>query len=283
MAQLLTVAALALVGPARAFDIYVKAPDASSQKLGLAADGSKSLPFASVLAARDAMRAGLGNGEPRTVHVEGTHYLATPFVLDERDAATPEAPVTWRSGNTADPAKLSGGKAVPVAAFAPATVPSGAKGVMKANLFTTLGLNSSEMGGMSHPYPFADMELFVDGQPMTRARSPNIVQDGSSHGHWMWAGYSNVTDVQDMSFNFADEEMAKLWAPATASGLWLHGFFKFDWRDTFIKIDSITPNASKPGAFSVKRSPLTPPQYPFTDGCRFYAVAALELLDVPGE
>jgi hypothetical protein len=33
----------------------------------------------------------------------------------------------------------------------------------------------------------------------------------------------------------------------------------------------------------VTRNKATKPQYPFTKGCRFYAVAALELLDAPGE
>ena len=74
----------------------------------------------------------------------------------------------------------------------------------------------------------------------------------------------------------------------------LHGFFKFDWRDTFIKIDSIVPTAASgggggdggsdgDGGFTVTRDAATPSQYPFTKGFRFYAVAALELLDVPGE
>ena len=36
-------------------------------------------------------------------------------------------------------------------------------------------------------------------------------------------------------------------------------------------------------SFTVTRDAATPPQYPYTAGCRFYAVAALELLDMPGE
>ena len=53
----------------------------------------------------------------------------------------------------------------------------------------------------------------------------------------MWSGYENVTTVDAMGFEFLDSEKAELWAPAAKKGaLWLHGFFKFDWRDTFIKI-----------------------------------------------
>ena len=53
-------------------------------------------------------------------------------------------------------------------------------------------------------------------------------------------------------------------------------------RDTFIRIASLTPSASGSG-YTVTRDIATKPQYPFTKGCRFYAVAALELLDAPGE
>jgi len=84
-----------------------------------------------------------------------------------------------------------------------------------------------------------------------------------------------------MGFEFLDTEKAEMWAPAAAAGkLWLHGFFKFDWRDTFIKIDSIKPSGK---GYLVTRDAKTPPCYGFVTGCRFYAVGALELLDVPGE
>lgn len=215
---------------AEALEIFVSAPTGggvspSAMESWAVADGTESRPFRSVHAARDAMRAGLGQGQARTVQIEGAHFLERPLVLDPRDAGTHDAPVTWQSRWKDTPARLTGGKQVPTSAFAPATVPSGAQGVMKANLFTALGLTSADLGGMANPYPFADMELYVDGQPMTRARSPNIIQDGTSHGHWMWSGYSNVTGVTDMGFDFADSTMAKLWAPAAKSdtGLWLHG------------------------------------------------------------
>ena len=60
------------------------------------------------------------------------------------------------------------------------------------------------------------------------------------------------------------------WADLTPfslkGSLWLHGFFKFDWRDTYIKVDSITKNGK---GWSVTRDNATKPQYPFTPGCRF--------------
>ena len=37
------------------------------------------------------------------------------------------------------------------------------------------------------------------------------------------------------------------------------------------------------GAYNLTRAQDTPPQYPWVDHCRFYAVNALGLLDAPGE
>ena len=127
---------------------------------------------------------------------------------------------------------------------------------------------------------------------MVRARSPNIAPDGA----WIWAGYTNMsgptpnasyTDHSDTSFVFKDEVHAKLWrealmTPGTGE-LWLHGFFQWDWRDTFIKVDTITPLAGEwAGSFNVTRASDTPPglDSQFTKGSRFYACAALELLCV---
>jgi len=104
----------------------------------------------------------------------------------------------------------------------------------------------------------------------------------------MWRGYSNVTTVNDMGFEFLDRQMGELWAPAASRGdLWLHGFFKFDWHDSFIRVASITKNST---GYNVTRDNATKPYYlgkgvgtAFAKGCRFYAVGSLELLDVPGE
>jgi parallel beta-helix repeat protein len=76
------------------------------------------------------------------------------------------------------------------------------------------------------------------------------------------------------------ESLFVLLCPLRLLHLTLRGICRSDWRDTFIKIDSITRNTK---GYNVTRNTATKPQYPFTKGCRFYAVAALELLDAPGE
>ena len=106
-------------------------------------------------------------------------------------------------------------------------------------------------------------------------------------------------DDSTLSFTFKDANRGALWASALqeaaarneTSGLWLHGYWKFDWRDTYIKVSSISPNpvhdgsdsSGAPVAYSVTRDASTPPQYPWISGCRFYATNALSLLDQPGE
>ena len=262
--------------------------DFTQQPGATPADGSLDRPFRSVHAARDALRAGLGKGRPRTVLLHGSHHLAEPLRLDARDSGTAAAPVTWRSRWAAEPARLSGGRKLPVAGFAPVAVPSGAVGALRANL-SALGLNASVIGPGFMPgaqpgnYPVNAMELFVDGKPMLRARSPNVGPNGT----WMWGGFQNATVAgqdSNMSFTFADAALGALWAKAAATGeLWLHGYFEWDYRDDYVKIDSVVPIGGETSSYNITRNYDTVAQHPFTKGCRFYAVANLELLDQPGE
>lgn len=131
---------------------------------------------------------------------------------------------------------------------------------------------------MSNPHPNSLMELFVQGKPQTLSRDPNIASDGT----WMWAGYEHVIDSKPNGFNFTDTATAQKWLPAIGDGdgLWLHGYWKFDWRDTYVQVASITPSGS---GYFVANNPKTPPQYPFTNGCRFYAVDSIHFLDTASE
>jgi hypothetical protein len=130
-------------------------------------------------------------------------------------------------------AKLSGGVPIPPEAWRPATVPSGAAGVLAVDLFK-LGLNASSLGGMGHPYIGAKLELFLNGRSLLLARDPNV----DSGGTWQWAGYENMKVTNESAFALADAPLGSrwqaAWAGAAAAGgaegeLWLHGFWKFDW------------------------------------------------------
>ena len=132
---------------------------------------------------------------------------------------------------------------------------------------------------------------------MTLARDPNIDDDPLKT--WMWAGYENVTAVTNDTFTFTDTARAAKWRSAlandaaTGGDMWLHGYWKFDWRDTYVRVKSIEAASSSSGVqaeaeagaqqFTVTRDAKTPSQYPWVKGCRFYATNSLALLDVPGE
>ena len=83
---------------------------------------------------------------------------------------------------------------------------------------------------LANPYPKSKLELFWNGKPATLARDPNIANNGT----WLWAGYEAMKVQSNTSFTLEDARGA-LWKKAvesevkSAEGLWLHGFWKFDW------------------------------------------------------
>ena len=270
---------------------------AHSEPTRFVVDGSSNAAsgsFRTLEAARDAIRAGKGRGTPKQVFLRaGVHALTRPFELDARDAGSPGAPITYATHpddlSRGSIARVSGGVRVPPSAFQPVSVPSGASGVLTADLIP-LGLNVTSLGAMGCPYPKSKLELFYQGAPMTLARDPNVGTDPLST--WHWVGYENASRVDDLTLSFADVATAKRWSAAMSTAvqqeeedspsLWLHGYYKFDWRDTYLRVASIQRNATS-GNYTLLRDPKTSPQYPWKSGCRFYAVDNLALLDAPGE
>lgn len=251
------------------------------------ADGSIQKPFATIFDARDAVRLSLLSKEngARHVYLEGgTHYLDSTFKLDaEMDSGTLNSPVVYTS-TPGEQATISGGVQILASAFKDAIINDNVS-VKMINLFDH-GINSSIIGEYANPYPKAKLELFYGGRAMIPAREPNI---GSAEDPtlWNWVGYENMTGFIDKSgvknFGFKDVDIVQKWAALRETGsLWLHGYFKFDWRDTFVNVESILPSSDN-SSFIVTVSNSTPPQEPFTAGSRFYAVNHLGLLDAPQE
>ena len=179
--------------------------------------------FSSVHAAQSALRRGHGAGRPRVVSLlGGDHHLPVPLELDRRDSGSVGAPIVWRSA-PGQRARMTGGTAVPVSAFGPTVLPSGAIGALRADL-TALGFNSSVMGAMASPHPVALAELFVGGAPATLAREPNLDIDRDQT--WRYYGYENLTAASATGFTLADAPVvAKLRSALAQDGsLWLHGY-----------------------------------------------------------
>ena len=236
-------------------------------------------------ATRDALRAA-GRGARRVLlRADKPIHLTRPFTLDARDSGNFGSPITYET-HPDDVARnrfarISGGLRVPPDAFKPATVPSGAAGVLVADL-VAIGLNLSSLGSLASPYPTAKLELFYGGRPMTLARDPNI--DNDSLSTWKWVGYENATRVDDLALDLADSRVDRWRSALNGSGeLWLHAYTKYDWRDAYLRVASIKPNATNSSLYTLRRDPSTTPQYPWISGCRFYAVDNLALLDAPGE
>ncbi len=89
--------------------------------------GTRERPFASVVRARDAIRAlkqgdGLPEGGVTVWLRQGTYYLAQPFELGQEDSGTETAPILYRAAE-GEEVWLNGGKSVEAAAFKPVTDP----------------------------------------------------------------------------------------------------------------------------------------------------------------
>lgn len=154
--------------------------------------GTKDKPFASLEAARDAIRnikktAGYPS-DGITVYLRGGIYeRKKTFELGAEDSGTAANPLVYQSypGETA---QVAGGRLIPATAFTPAspdfrnriTDSSARRHILQADLkvmgITDYGSlqprSAVDFGSPTH-YVVAPLELFVDGKAMTLARYPN--------------------------------------------------------------------------------------------------------------
>jgi len=278
---LLLMTALSATHTSAATNLFV-APSGAAQR-ALRAVGTRQDPFLSVHDARDHIRRKRHVNEVYDREVvrllPGSHVLDKPLTLDARDSDVSYV------GSSDGETELSGGVLIPKEQFVPSTTVNGAFEVdlVEGGAFN---FSLSDVGSLNNPYPTRKAEVFYGSKPMTLARDPNI----EAENVWRWVGYDNMSaiDSNNETFIFRDVETASRWADSVTrdaarnetGGFWLHGYWKFDWRDTFIKLESITKNGSD---YLVTRAHDTPPQYDWKDGVRFYAVNSLGLLDHPSE
>jgi len=113
-------------------------------------------------------------------------------------------------------------------------------------------------------------EVFYNGEQLTLARYPNIVDD-----KWTWDTIVNVTS--NVSFTFhGDRPLRRQYEKAP--DLWLHGYWKFDWADNYV---AAKVNADeKSYTIDTVSSRIL---YELTNGARYYVLNLLQELDAPGE
>ena len=253
--------------------------------------GTETAPFQTLEQARDAIRAIKADGPLPTggivVNVmSGTYPVRDTFVLSEEDSGVPGAPIVYR-GMGGDKPRFTGGVrltdfSVLEHADTLARLPESARGhVLEADLeqagVTELipfkrGGFASGRGFKTHP----EMELFVDGEPMTVAQWPNegFVQTGEVPGPLTLVGWDNRPGAEHGRFYFDNERLAR-WADEPNG--WLHGYWYWDWADSYEHIERIDVEKQK--------IYLAEPwhRYGYRKDQRFRAVNMLCELDTPGQ
>ena len=251
-------------------------------------DGTPSKPFLSLTRARDAVRAAQPLSGPLSVLVAGDcpprdaagnvdFTQAAALTLGAQDSGSAAAPVTW----TAAPgrrARVVGGKAVPAALWSPAP---GRPGVFVADLgpagldVAKYGFGSLAAGGLGTCEETA-MELFFNGSAAVLARFPNL----ASNGTWEFMNIGRVVDpASAFSVNGSAGARALTWANEPLG--WLHGYWSYDWADSYVEIASITDAGD--GNTLLRMNASTAPVYGFLPTARFYATNLLSELDAPLE
>ncbi len=246
-------------------------------------------PFATLQRARDAIRElktskGLPEGGI-TVWIAGGNYpLKKSFELSSPDSGDAKAPIVYSARADAQ-VRVSGGRIVSGwqkvsdPAILARLQANAKENVLQADLksqdITDFGQYKSRGFGRSAP---AALELFFNDKPMNLARWPND-------------GFLKITGIPD---SFTDEHggtMGKLEAGfmydsdrpaqwADTSDIWIHGYWAYDWANSYEHIASIDTRARL-----IKTSPPYG-HYGFRaggHGGRFFFLNILEEIDAPGE
>jgi len=264
-------------------------------------DGSSGRPFHTLAQARDGIRAArragtLRRGEAVAVNVEsGVYGLTGSFELTAQDSGTTEAPVVYRA-RASGQARVWGGVALEAASFKPVTEASVRSRLDASvrNKVLVCDLSAKIAGDVPNfktsfqGVPAAPW-LFVNHQPMTLARWPNLTAANAG-----WASFTKAVDTGLPKADATDPALRKLHPgsfvfddprPARwdlAEGVWLLGYWTHDWSDEVIRV----------AAYDKEKKVITlaaPHNYGINAGTwgaaqrRFFAMNALEELDEPGE
>ncbi|MCE5240209.1 right-handed parallel beta-helix repeat-containing protein [bacterium] len=287
---LLLVLAMAEAGAAgAAFHVSPQGRDNWSGKLEKPNHAQTDGPFATLARARDAIRDLKGKGSlPKggvTVWVaDGVYRQTQSLQLTAEDAGTADSPIAYRATAKTRP-RLTGGCPIPTDALTPLQdeavlqrLTSEARSHVLVADLRTLGL--TDLGQFPDRYRGAPAvpELFCNDERMTLARWPNtgwttiakIIETGT-------IPRTGGTGSQGGIFEYSGEAPGR-WR--IADGVWLQGYWCFDWFDETIRIKSLDPQTKRielaqPTVYGVKQGNPSPRRY--------RALNVLEELDSPGE
>jgi hypothetical protein len=268
------------------------AAGAGAMALHLAPDGSdrnpgtKAKPFATLERARDAIRslkrAGpLPQGGVTVLLHRGTYELAGPVEFGPEDSGTAESPIEYRAC-PGEEVRIVGGRAVTgwqrvTDPQTLARLPAEArKQVRQADLKAQ---SISDFEGINRAQVYQSdpgLELFFRDQPMTLARYPNT---GYLHLDEVLAadGSAKSAEARTAEGRFrCNDPRPGGWTAET--GVWLHGFWVWDWADERIPLASVN---TADGTLSLGPKPGR--EFHLRRGQWFYAENVLTELDQPGE
>jgi hypothetical protein len=280
----LTVFSLHLMSFAAAAEIaFYVSPDGDD----VASGTSPSNAFATLRQARDAIRElrkdkGLPEGGVTVWIRSGQYFLESGLELTGEDSGTAESPIVYRAMpdervHIVGGRQVNGWKKVRDRAILDRLDPAAREQVYQADLraqgIDNFGrLKSRGFGRGTSP---AALELFFQDKPMTLARWPNDsfvkitgYTEGKDDGHGRSLGQLSG------GFNYEGDRPER-WKDA--SDIWVHGYWAYDWANSYEHIASID--------LKKRLIKTSPPHgnYGFRKGGRFYFLNVLEELDEPGE
>lgn len=233
-------------------------------------------PFATLERAQQAIRAFKSQKRwPHggvTVWIEqGRYELTKTLELTQEDEGTPDSPLRFAAWQH-QPVTLTGGKIVSRWKTVTDTailqrLPAAAQGhVLQCNLQEQGIQNYGDLirRGFGLPIVPTPLELFFKGNPMQLAR-------------WPRQGYASIVSTpagpQGGEFGYEGDEPA-LWT--RDPDVWVHGFWSFDWADSYEKVADIDT------AHHLIRT--VPPHgvFGYQTGARWYALNIIEELAEAG-
>ncbi len=259
------------------FYVATNGNDGWSGKLPAPKDNRGDGPFATLERARDAIResraANPGPGRAASVWIRGGLYFrARTFELAGADGGNAGGRVIYRAWRDEVPRLIGGIEPRGWTAVTNPAILSRVDATARPHLLQVdlrgqgiLDFGMMERRGFGPSVASGPLELMFEDRPMTLARWPN-------HD---WARIAKTPAGQHGGKFSYDGERPRRWA--LAEDIWVHGYWTYDWADTYEKIHAI----------DLERREIStePPHgaYGYTPGKRYYALNLLEELDEPGE
>ena len=236
--------------------------------------GTLEMPFATLERARDAVRTvEKSRSSQITIFLrEGYYELSDSFVLDSLDSGNDGSPIVYTAFKE-EVVHLIGGKKI--TGFEPVKKSAILNRFNRFAREKILQLNLKEKGidnygqlarrGFGLGNTISGMELFCNNKPMTLARWPNTG----------WVSIDSIPHGNDSSKFYYENSRLALWEKSNS--VWIHGYWKWDWADSYEQIKNINTTDHSIETY--------PPHgvYGYTKNKRFYFLNILEELDSPGE